>query len=106
MKTQEAQIGIREGEDWEVRTPEQDVLTRLPRCLTDDQVIAIVEFVMKTEREAFNEGLSIGTGAAKAEQEQIERSLRDRIQTLDGHNSMLAEKVENLLNGVAENVDH
>lgn len=103
MNLQQAQLGIRQGEDWEVRKPDQEVLTTLPRSLTDDQVIAIVEFAQTTERVAFQEGLNVGRDSATAEKEQQVLALRDRIRSLESHNSMLAETLENRIAGDLEN---
>ena len=99
MKLQQAQIGIREGEDWEIRTPAQDVLATLPRCLTDGQVIHIVEFAQSYEKAAHDEGVRIGQGSMKAAHQQRVTALKDRIRSLEAHNAMLAEKVEQLLDG-------
>lgn len=103
MNLQQAQLGIRTGEDWQIRQPDQKVLITLPRSLTDDQVVAIVEYLQRVEIDAFNEGKEIGRGALQALHEQQTAALQDRIRTLDAHNTMLAEKIENLLDGVAQN---
>lgn len=105
MNLQQAQLGIREGEDWQIRKPDQEILTTLPRSLTDDQVIAIVEFAQSVERQAYNEGLEIGRGSQRAANEQRVMALQDRIRSLEAHNSMLAEKIESLLNGDQPNGD-
>jgi len=103
MNLQQAQIGIRTGEDWEIRQPDQKVLLTLPRSMNDDQVVKIVEYLQAVEISAFNEGKEIGRGALQALHDQQSAALRDRITSLDAHNAMLAEKLEQLIDGAAQN---
>jgi hypothetical protein len=105
MNLQQAQLGIRDGEDWQIRTPDQEVLTTLPRSLTDGQAISIIEFMQRTERLAFNEGMDTGRGSMRAAHKQRTDALLDRMRSLESHNSMLAETLEKHLDGKPTNGD-
>lgn len=105
MKLQQAQLGIREGEDWQIRQPDQKVLITLPRSLTDGQVISIIEFAQGIERDAHRDGVEVGQGSMRAAHQQRVTALIDRIRSLEGHNAMLADKIENLLNGDRADAD-
>lgn len=105
MQMQQPQMGIVEGEDWIVRSAEQEALITLPKRLKDGEVIRVVEFVQRIEKAAFDEGRKLAQGAMDAAQRQRILAQQDRIQSLEAHNTLLAEKLEQTLNGDSPNGD-
>lgn len=99
MKLQQVQIGQSRGEAWEIRMPNQDVIATLPKTLSDGEVINVVEFAQTHEKAAFDEGVQVGQGSMKAAHSARIDAMLDRIRSLEAHNAMLAEKLENLLDG-------
>jgi len=105
MQLQQAQLGIRVGEDWEVRTPDQTVLVMLPRSLNDAQVVHILEFAQRYERLAHREGVEVGQGSMQAAATQRINALQDRVRSLEAHNEFLAETLERHLDGDQANAN-
>lgn len=89
------------GEPWQVLDGD-DLLVQLPGTMRDGEVINVIEFAQKIERDAYAEGVETGQGSMRAAQEQRIVELVNRVTSLEAHNAMLAEKLDELIGG-AEN---
>lgn len=101
MKLQAVQMNKQSGEPWQVLDGD-DLLVQLPGTMRDGEVINVIEFAQKIERDAYAEGVETGQGSMRAAQEQRIVELVNRVTSLEAHNAMLAEKLDELIGG-AEN---
>lgn len=86
------------GGPWQVLDGD-DLLVQLPGTMRDGEVISVIEFAQKIERDAYAEGVETGQGSMRAAQEQRIMSLADRVRSLEAHNAMLADKLDDLIGG-------
>jgi Mg2+ and Co2+ transporter CorA len=97
MKLNTCQIQQIEHGDWHIKTKDDEFIAKLPRRLTDGEVVTIVEFAKRAESEAYKEGLSDGRGSMQAAYEQRIEHLMSHIKSLEHTNDILAKKLDNYL---------
>jgi hypothetical protein len=98
MRLQAVQMNKQSGEPWRVLDGD-DLLVQLPGTMRDGEVINVIEFAQKIERDAYAEGVETGQGSMRAAQEQRITELVNRVTSLEAHNAMLASKLDEVIGG-------
>jgi len=92
-----AQVTKHPGKPWDVVTPEGEVLGTFPGELSNRDVVGLMEFSQKYEQAAYKEGVAAGQSSMSAAMSQRADALINHIKQLENHNSILAQKLEDLL---------
>lgn len=82
---------------WVIRNEAQEELARFPYNMGEHGVMAVVHAVRKLEKDAYEAGKQFGSQAMMAAGHQKLKELVDHANTLDKHNTYLANKLESLI---------